>query len=36
VETTVDDFFDLVMLLIVNYLRKRRSSVSTIEGIMRS
>jgi hypothetical protein len=36
VESTVDDFFDLVMLLVVDYFRRRRSSVPTVEGIMRS
>jgi len=36
VESTVDDFFDLVMLLIIDDFRKRRSLVSTVEGIVRS
>ena len=35
VELTVDDFFNLVMLLIVDYFRERRGLVSTVEGIMR-
>jgi hypothetical protein len=35
VESTVDDFFNLVMLLIIDDFGRRRSLVSTIEGIMR-
>ena len=36
VESTVDDFFDFIMLPIVNYFGRSRSSVLTVEGIMRS
>ena len=36
VESAIDDFFDLVMFLVVDYFGERRSLISTVEGIMRS